>query len=88
MPAAKPRYDAYGKPLPVLADAREESLYERAYNGEQRSNIFLELERQYRALLRRGTHAEVTLHFTVHDGWIQAEIQVGVVHKKRYPREE
>ena len=82
------RYDSYGKPLPTLADARQEGLYDRPFNVQQRRNLLALLEEQWRALLRRGEYADVQISFAVKDGMVQAEVTIGVIHKRRYEREE
>lgn len=76
MSLPQPRYDAYGKPLQPLVDARQEVMSERPHNIKMRAFIGSQLETKYRELLRRGIYAKVTVAFVVKDGMIRQEIQV------------
>ena len=78
MTAANPRYDAYAYPIQPLVDAEHEILYSRAFNAQQRQFIFEELEKLYRALLRRQTSATVTLRFTIKDGMLLSDVFIDV----------
>jgi len=75
------RHDAYGRPLPELADARQEVLLEKEQNVEQCRLIQRLLEHYYAELLRRGIHAEVTLGFAVQNGIIQREVCIAVTRE-------
>ena len=78
MASAPPRRDEYGKPIPPLVDAEHELRYERAFNKQQRKLMFDELEKIYRALLRRNINAVVTLCFIINDGMIYTEFSTDV----------
>ena len=82
------RYDGYGRPLPPLTDAREESLYEQSLNQQTRKMIAAQLETHYRALLRRGVYADVTLTLGIKNGVIMEEVRVSVGHTVRCERED
>jgi hypothetical protein len=73
-PRRSPRLDVHGNPLPELADAREEVLYEAGSNVERRRLLQALVERACREHLRHGQNVEVTIHFIVADGWIQEQI--------------
>ena len=88
MPQPHKRYDGYGRPLPTLAEAKEASLYEHPLNQQTRTLIAAQLELQYRALLKRGEYAEVTLTFGIKNGVIMEELAVNVGHTVRCEREE
>ena len=85
------RYDAYGKPLAALTEARQASLVDHVMNQRQRQRLhrLLEeaLEEALLPLLHRGRYAELTLRCTIKDGILVAEIstQVSRVHR---PEEE
>jgi hypothetical protein len=83
--AARQRLDGYGAPLPALSDARQQSLRTSATNQRQRLRIGALLEQEYDALLCRGSFAEVTVTFRIHDGSLQAEVDVSVT---RYHHKE
>lgn len=86
MAAQRLRLDGYGKPLPSLTDARQQSLRQTATNQRQQSWLWALLEEQYDALLCRGSFADVTLTFRVRDGSLSGEVDLSVTHHHR--REE
>ena len=86
MASARQRLDGYGKPLPTLADARQQSLRHSVINDRQQSWLWALLEEQYDALLCRGSFAEVILTFRVEDGTLSGEVDVSV--RRHHRREE
>jgi hypothetical protein len=82
------RHDGYGNPLPELADARKAVLYERPFNVQQRRTILQLLEEQWRKLLRKGMHGDVTLTFYVRDGLLQSDVTVTETHVYRSFKDE
>jgi hypothetical protein len=86
MASARQRLDGYGRPLPTLADAREQRLRQSPTNQRQQAWLWALLEEQYDALLCRGSFADVTLTFRVRDGSLSGEVDVSVVRHHR--REE
>jgi hypothetical protein len=82
------RHDGYGNPLPDLADARKAVLYERPFNVQQRRTILQLLEEQWRELLRKGMHGDVTLTFYVRDGLIQPDVALTETHVYRSVKDE
>lgn len=79
------RHDGYGRPLPELADARQEVLLERPSNRAQRKLLQQLLENQAALLLRRGIYAEVSVRFVVSDGVIQSPVDVIVNQHYKLP---
>lgn len=86
MASARQRLDGYGRPLPMLADAREQSLRHTAINDRQQAWLWALLEEQYDALLCRGSFAEVILTFRVENGTLSGEVDVSITRHHR--REE
>lgn len=86
MASARQRLDGYGKPLPTLADVRQQSLRQSPTNQRQQGWLWALLEEQYDALLCRGSFAEVTLTFRVEDGTLSGEVDVRITRHHR--REE
>jgi hypothetical protein len=83
MPLPQARRDGYGRPLPELADARQEVLKDSPHNQELRRMILALLEEHYHALLRRGIFADVALKFLVRDGRIQPDMDMTVTKQYR-----
>lgn len=75
MAEPRSRFDGYGRPLPELADAREEVLYQSETNQDTRRHLHALIDDYCHQVLRRGTYAEVTLTFDVVDGSIQHGIR-------------
>ena len=88
MAQPRPRHDAYGRPLPELADASQEVLAERERNQFYRRVLIQKVEELAQQLCRRGQHATVTLHWEVKDGMLQPHIDVEVVTHYRPEWEE
>jgi hypothetical protein len=72
------RRDPYGKPLPTLVEAAQESLYGRTTNEDLRRRIADLLNIYYDTLLRRDVSAEMSLSFRVVEGIIQDDLRVGL----------
>ena len=83
MPQPQHRHDAYGRPLPELADAVQEVLYAREQNMAQRRLLLALVEQTAHDLLRRGVYADVALMFHVKDGLLQAEVDVTITRHWR-----
>lgn len=84
MPASRPRYDSYGRPLPTLAEASSwRNMAGSDANMGQRDRILrlveTTLDDNYPHLLRDNVSAEVTLTFKVVRGTIQGQVYVGIV---------
>jgi hypothetical protein len=83
------RRDSYGRPLPELTEARHELLVERPYNQAKRRELLARIEELLPQILRRGVHADVVVRFSVQDGLIQKEIDLGVTrHFRQQPEDE
>jgi hypothetical protein len=80
MASSRPRLDPYGAPLSPLAEVRQEILYDRPLNQEQRRVIAQLLQEQLHTCLRRGVYAHVTISFDVQDGIVQKKVSVAVRH--------
>jgi hypothetical protein len=80
MALPRPRLDPYGAPLTPLAEARQEVLYERPLNQEQRRVLLQLLQEQLQSCLRRGVYAHVAISFDVQDGILQKKVSVAVRH--------
>lgn len=74
MGAPERRVDAYGRPVQQVVEVHREVLLEREHNQVMRRLLRRLLDEQAELLLRRGTHAVVTLRFTVKDGMIAGEL--------------
>lgn len=77
-PERRPRLDAYAKPLPELAEAHEQVLFEHATNQRQRRFLHALVEDTCRAVLRRGWYGEVQIGFSVVDGVLQPDMRSGL----------
>jgi hypothetical protein len=88
MPPPRVRYDAYGKPIPALVDARQESLYDAPVNQERRHLLHTMLDEELLRVLRRDVNADVTLHCAVTAGVIQIKLSVGALRHDRAPHHE
>jgi hypothetical protein len=82
----RPRYTAYGKPLPHLLDP---PVRDRGgeMNRQQQHLIEQLLQEEYDALLAQGMHAEVTLTFVVKDGVIATDVYVVRCQQRRVGEE-
>jgi hypothetical protein len=77
--ASKPgRRDQYGRPLPSLVVAAQESVYGTPANEGMRRRIADLLNLYYDTLLRRDVSADLTLSLHVREGVLQDEIHVGI----------
>jgi hypothetical protein len=83
MAQSRPRYTDYGAPLPELADARQEVLYDREQNQAQRRHLLHRLEQVAHELLRRGVFAEVRCEWKIENGIIQDPVDVSVTRHWR-----
>lgn len=86
-PERRPRLDSYGKPLPELADVREQVLYDHATNETQRRLLLALIEDSCRLVLRRGWFGEVRIGVSVVDGVLQPDMRVGLDRIWRAPKE-
>jgi hypothetical protein len=75
----KPRYDGYGREVPALSEARQESLLDRPTNREAMARIQAMLQQRWQEVLRRGQHVTISLTFDVQDGVIQQDIKETLV---------
>jgi hypothetical protein len=92
MPAPRPRYDRYGRPLPTLAPTpSRREIMDSETNVGQREHILRRvaatLDDHYPHLLRENVTAEVTVSFKVVRGTLQGEVYVGVL-RLYHPEEE
>lgn len=81
------RLDSYGKPLPELAEAHMQVLFDHVTNQAQRHFLHALVEETCRAVLRRGWYGEVQIGFSVVDGILQPDIRAGLQRTWRAPRE-
>jgi hypothetical protein len=86
--AAPLRHDGYGKPLPELADARQEVLLERPFNRQMRQAIRHAMDAKDALHCRRGTYVRVTIHYEIHDGMLQGDWSLTTEELHKVTRED